>query len=83
VLNLVNSRAEQQIKQIVRLYADRCPVNTVTLSTRAHFMWPNMLISDPNKISQFLGDSKNGGVVNMAGNTRVTVLEPLRDLSLL
>jgi hypothetical protein len=31
------------------------------------------LISDPNKNSQFLGDSKNGGVINMAGNTRVTV----------
>jgi hypothetical protein len=45
-------------------------------------MWRNMLISDPNKNSQFLGDIKNGGVINMEGNTRVTLFEPLRDSSL-
>jgi hypothetical protein len=38
-----------------------------------------MLINDPNKNSQYLGDSKTGGVVNMTANTRVTVFEPLRD----
>jgi hypothetical protein len=38
-----------------------------------------MLISDPSKNSQFLGDSKNCGVINMGGNTRVTVFEHLRD----
>jgi hypothetical protein len=42
-------------------------------------MWCNMLISDPSKNSQFLGDSKNCGVINMGGNTRVTVFEHLRD----
>jgi hypothetical protein len=73
---------EEQIKQIIRLCSDGRPVNTITLSTRAHFMWRNMLISDPNKNSQFLGDSKNGSVINMSGKTRVTVFECLRDSSL-
>lgn len=53
VLNLVNSRTEQQIKQIVSMSFKRHPVNTFTLSARAHFMWHNMLISDQNKIHNF------------------------------
>jgi len=32
-LNLVNSRAKQQIKQNVRLYSNCCPLNTITFST--------------------------------------------------
>jgi hypothetical protein len=31
------------------------------------------------KIHNFWEIAKNGGVINMAGNTRVTVFEPLRD----
>jgi hypothetical protein len=45
-------------------------------------MWRNMLITDPTKNSQFLGDGKSGGVVKMVSNTRATVFEPLRDFSL-
>ncbi len=53
VLNLVNSPTEQQIKQIVSMSFKHHPVNTFTLSARAHFIWHNMLISDQNKIHNF------------------------------
>jgi hypothetical protein len=46
-LNLVNSRAEQAVKAVVNLYWRQLPVpNAENLSTRAHFIWRDMLLQD-------------------------------------
>ena len=85
-LNLFNSRAENAIKALVGLYWMRIP-QAFAMSTRAHFIWRNMLLHDHNQQQPFLGTTRDGpggdAVVNMAGSHKSSVFAPLSDSSLM
>jgi len=87
-LNLVNSRAEQAVKAVVNLYWRQLPVPSAeNLSTRAHFIWRDMLLQDRSQQRPLYGlqrDPATGKTfVNMAGGHLTSVLTPLSDSSLM
>jgi len=87
-LNLVNSRAEQAVKAVVNLYWRQLPVpNAENLSTRAHFIWRDMLLQDRSQQRPLYGlqrDPATGKTfVNMAGGHLTSALTPLSDSSLM
>ena len=87
-LNLVNSRAEQAVKAVVNLYWRQLPVPSAeNLSTRAHFIWRDMLLQDRSQQRPLYGlqrDPATGKTfVNMAGGHLTSALTPLSDSSLM